>query len=97
LNITGNLISSVVGNVVSFQNLMIGNEYFLTSGFTAGAGTQTFSALVGLTIKSGFVLGGSVTSETMIATATVGSITITESAATTNPYITFSNVPVGTL
>jgi hypothetical protein len=97
LNISGNLISGVVGNVVSFQNLMIGNEYFLTSGFTAGAGTQTFSALVGLTIKSGFVLGGSVTSETMIATATVGSITITESAATTNPYITFSNVPNGTL
>jgi hypothetical protein len=97
LNITGNLIASVVGNVVSFQNLMIGNEYFLTYGAGTDAGTVAVSALVGLTSKTPIFYNTVSYGGTFIATAIAGSVTLTNNGATVNPYITFSNVPVGNL
>jgi hypothetical protein len=97
LVIQGTLVSSVVGNVFSLQNLIIGAEYIASYGATADAGPQAYSALIGVTLKSSLITSTTPSGVTCIATATSGSITVTNTGAVTNPLFVFSQIPLGTL
>jgi len=97
LAIAGPLISSVVGNVVSFQNLTPGGEYFLTVVAIASANTAALSALVGVTLKNSLEFGGVIGAWTLLATASQGSVTLTEGAGTTSPIIVLAPISIGTL
>jgi hypothetical protein len=97
LSVTGNLISGIVGNVVSVQNLIPGQEYFFNLAGTAWTGGIVLSAPVGLTLKTSLQGSSVVQSATYLATAATGSFTATASANITNPYMIFANVPVGNL
>lgn len=94
--ISGNLISSLVGNVLSLQNLIIGQKYLIQWGATTvSAGNAAVpSALVGITlgIVSRANAAGDITGGTYIATANVGSITLTSGGNTTNPVVEISTV-----
>jgi hypothetical protein len=99
LAIAGSLISSVVGNVVSFQNLVPGGEYFISSGATTSAAGQGFSALVGITLKNSFLTSASPMGITFTVNqgVTVGSVTITQGGATVNPLIVLTPISIGNL
>jgi len=97
LAITGPLISGIVGNVVSFQNMVIGGEYAISVGFT-GAQTSGYTAPVGITNKTALESGGATFfGETFIANATSGSLTITLTGAVTNILIVVCPISVGVL
>jgi hypothetical protein len=93
----GPLISGIAGNVVSFQNLTPGGEYFIYAGATAQPGTYADSAAVGLTLKNSLQSNGALSGQTYIATANNASLTMTWSGNVTNPYILIAAVPIGTL
>lgn len=97
LVIQGALISGIVGNVVSVQNLVPGGEYFISATGTAQANVVAFSAPVGLTLKSTLQTDGALAAQTYMATASQGSITITSGGNYTNPYIIIAPVTIGTL
>jgi hypothetical protein len=97
LAIAGPLISSVVGNVVSFQNLVPGGEYFITVVGTAYASNVVYSALVGFTSKNPLENGAVNGEGTFLATASSGSITMTSGGAITSPLIVVAPISIGTL
>jgi len=97
LAIQGPIISGIVGNIVSFQNLVPGAEYFVSASGTTNAGIVTMTVPVGLTLKSVLQIDGALSAETFIATLAVGSLTVTWAGAVTNPYIVIAPVPTGTL
>ena len=92
----GNLISGLAGNVLSLQNMIIGNEYLIQSVCsTCSSGyCGVPSAPVGLTLKTALKADGvNITAGTYTATANVGSLTLTSGGNTTNVLTTFSLVP----
>jgi len=95
--ISGALISGQVGNVVSLQNLVVGGEYFIAGGGTTAATGVAYSALVGITLKNTFNENGNVVGLSFIATASVGSITITLGGAWTNPLFVVAPISIGNL
>jgi len=96
--IAGPLISGIAGNVVSFQNMIVGAEYYVSAGNTAGAGaTIAWSALTNLALKNLLDINAGTTSFTAIATATTGSVTATWGANATNPILVATQIPTGTL
>jgi hypothetical protein len=97
LAIAGSTIAGIVGNIVSLQNLVQGGEYLISCGAVGGATGETFSALVGLTLKSTLETNGSLCAVTVIATAVAGSITITLGGAQTSVLICVSPITIGTL
>jgi len=96
-SIQGPLISGVALNVVSLQNMIVGQEYLMSWGAATGAQTITPSANVGMTGKTQFFSAANNSSETFTATATTGSLTLTASGNLVNPYIFFGQVPITTL
>jgi hypothetical protein len=94
----GPLISGIVGNVVSFQNLTPGGEYFVGAYGTAQANAVTIATPVGFAaVKSNLQVDGALGGTTWIASANVGSLTITSAGNYTNPYIIIAPVPIGVL
>jgi hypothetical protein len=93
--ITGNLITSQVGNLVSLTNLIVGQKYLLQSlCSTVSAGSVGVpSAPVGMTLNNALSSNGSVISAGQYtATASAGSITLTSGGNATN--VVFSIIPV---
>lgn len=95
LAISGSLISSVVGNVISFENLVPGGEYSLSFGASTGASTMATSAAVGITAKTGIFAGANQSGSTFTANGQVGSLTLTSSGATVNPFIVVVPITIG--
>lgn len=96
LTIAGPLVSGIVGNVVSFQNMIPGGEYvFFVS--TGGATTVTSSAAVGITLKTDMVTNSTSVGYTFIANANVGSVTLSLSGNSTNVFLLVSSISVGVL
>jgi len=96
LSISGSLISGVLLNVVSLQNLVQGAEYYISGSATTAAAGFTFSAPVGLTLKSTLDAGANASGSTYIATATVGSVTIT-SGVSVNVLIVATPISIGAI
>jgi len=77
----GNIQVSPFGNVISLSGLSIGSEYALMIGCS---GSITFSAPVGLTLRTTTNNGAAICLQTYVATAIAGSITATASGAATS-------------
>jgi hypothetical protein len=95
--IGGSLISSIAGQVVNLQNMVVGDEYQITSGATVYNGTVAFGTLVGCTLKNTIVQNAVTFGITFTATASAGSITVTPGGTTTNPIIVVAQLPNGQL
>lgn len=97
LVIAGSQIASLVGQVLSLQNLVPGGEYFVSYGGTTFANGCTISATTGFTLKNNFFVESANASATFLATASLGTLTFVPGGVSTNPLIVVSQIPIGTL
>lgn len=95
--ISGNMIISQVANLVSLQNLIVGNEYYLAvNAQTITAGAINIGSPIGLIPSTSLDLGSGVQlAGTFVASATSGSVELAAGGDITN--VVFVIVPIPTL
>jgi hypothetical protein len=95
--VAGTIATSVVGNVLTFSGLTVGQEYQLTVVDDTAA-SLTVSAPVNLTAVTTLQSGGSgVFIKTYTANSPTGGLTIALSGATSQIYLQISQMPPGSI
>jgi hypothetical protein len=104
LVIAGPLITGIVGQILTLQNLIPGAEYHVSYGGTVFATGCAIGATTGAVDKTTLLVGANDASQTFIATAGLGgalpgtaTLTLVPGGVSTNPLIVVTQITLGAL